>query len=144
MTVANNGSGISEEDQNKLFKPFSKLKDTKKINPNGNGLGLNICKMLCRKLGGDITVSSRPNEWTEFTFWVNVKICEDCDIIDAISSRPAMQVRDLPKSQTKSALTVKTFLAQPERFGALLNGKKYSIICADDVYYNIEALRIVF
>ena len=77
--------------------PFSKLKDTKKINPNGNGLGLNICKMLCRKLGGDITVSSRPNEWTEFTFWVNVKICEDCDIIDAISSRPAMQVRDLPK-----------------------------------------------
>ena len=74
VTVANNGSGISEEDQNKLFKPFSKLKDTKKINPNGNGLGLNICKMLCRKLGGDITVSSRPNEWTEFTFWVNVRI----------------------------------------------------------------------
>jgi hypothetical protein len=55
-----------------------------------------------------------------------------------------MQVRDLPKSQTKSGLTVKTFLAQPERFGALLNNKKYSIICADDVYYNIEALRIVF
>ena len=100
--------------------------------------------MLCRKLGGDITVSSRLNDWTEFTFWVNVKICVDCDINDAISPRPVMQVRDLPQSQTKSALTVKTFLAQPERFGALLNGKKYSIICADDVYYNIEALRIVF
>ena len=35
-------------------------------------------------------------------------------------------------------------MAQPERFGALLNGRKLSIICADDVYYNIEALRIVF
>jgi hypothetical protein len=39
---------------------------------------------------------------------------------------------------------MKTFLAQNERFGALLNTKKLSIICVDDVYYNIEALRIVF
>ena len=79
-----------------------------------------------------------------FTFWVNVKLCSDCNIHDALSERPNMQVRDLPESQTKSALTLRTFLAQPERFGALLNGRKLSIICADDVYYNIEALRIVF
>jgi hypothetical protein len=114
------------------------------MNPNGSGLGLNICKELCKKLGGDISVKSRPGDWTEFTFWVNVKLCLDCDINDVLSARPIMQVRDLPKSRTKSALSVKMFLSQPERFGALLNGKKLSIICADDVYYNIEALRIVF
>ena len=114
------------------------------MNPNGSGLGLNICKELCKKLGGDISVKSRPGDWTEFTFWVNVKLCLDCDIYDVLSVRPIMQVRDLPERRTKSALSVKTFLSQPERFGALLNGKKLSIICADDVYYNIEALRIVF
>ena len=114
------------------------------MNLNGNGLGLNICKELCKKLGGDILVRSRPGDWTVFTFWVNVKLCSDCNINDALSDRPNMLVRDLPESQTKSALTLKTFLTQPERFGALLNGRKLSIICADDVYYNIEALRIVF
>ena len=33
---------------------------------------------------------------------------------------------------------------QSIKFGTLASGKKLSIICADDVYYNLEALRIVF
>ena len=51
-----NGPGISENDIKKLFKPFSTLADNSKLNPNGNGLGLNICKMICKNLGGDINV----------------------------------------------------------------------------------------
>ena len=90
VIVADNGPGISEEDQQKLFKPFTKLKDTNKINPNGAGLGLNICKMICRNLGGDIEVSSRPEDWTEFTFWVNVRSYVDCDIDDAFTPRTTM------------------------------------------------------
>ena len=55
-----------------------------------------------------------------------------------------MRVRDLPEGHTKSALTTKKFLKQNERLGPLLEGKLLSIICADDVYYNLETLRIVF
>jgi CheY-like chemotaxis protein len=33
---------------------------------------------------------------------------------------------------------------KPITFGTLAQGKKLSIICADDVYYNLEALKIVF
>jgi signal transduction histidine kinase len=88
--LRNDGTGISDEDQQKLFKPFSKLKDANKINLNGTGLGLNICKMICRNLGGDIEVSSRPEDWTEFTFWVNVRSYVDCDIDDAFTPRRIM------------------------------------------------------
>lgn len=36
-------------------------------------------------------------------------------------------------------------MSQPVSFGSFLSkGKKLSIICADDVYYNLEALKIIF
>lgn len=96
--MADNRPRISDEDQLNLFKPFSRLRDDKKINSNGSGLGLNICKELCKKLGGDISVKSLPGDWTEFTFWVNVELCSNCDINDAFSPRSNMHVRDLPES----------------------------------------------
>ena len=86
VNVANNGPGISEEDQRKLLKPFIKLKDTNKINLNGAGLGWNIFKKICRDLGGDIEVSSRPEDWTKFTFWVNVRSNVDYEIADVYAA----------------------------------------------------------
>ena len=72
ISVFDNGPGISSDDKAKLFKPFSKLLANSKLNPNGNGLGLNICKMICQNLGGDIEVNSDGSSWTEFKFWVKV------------------------------------------------------------------------
>jgi signal transduction histidine kinase len=43
------------------------------MNPNGIGLGLYICKLLCRALGGNIKCISTPGEKTEFTFYVRAK-----------------------------------------------------------------------
>ena len=60
LTVGDNGPGISEQELHKLFRPFSKLKEHTNLNPNGNGLGLSICKLLCKKLGGDVIVRSEP------------------------------------------------------------------------------------
>ena len=82
ISVHDNGPGIALEDQSKLFKPFSKLEAHKKLNPNGNGLGLSICKLICNGLDGDIIVDSRVGKWTQFTFWVKVKLADnlDCDL----------------------------------------------------------------
>jgi K+-sensing histidine kinase KdpD len=37
-----------------LFKFFGKLSDPKKINKNGMGLGLTICKLIVEKLNGEL------------------------------------------------------------------------------------------
>ena len=50
VSVTDNGPGITAIDQKKLFKPFSKLSRNEELNPNGIGLGLNICKMICMNL----------------------------------------------------------------------------------------------
>jgi signal transduction histidine kinase len=54
ISVFDNGPGISPADKSKLFKPFSKLAAHSHLNPNGSGLGLSICKLICQSLGGDI------------------------------------------------------------------------------------------
>lgn len=41
------GIGIKESDKAKLFKTFGKLQDSKDINKNGLGLGLNISQLIC-------------------------------------------------------------------------------------------------
>ena len=45
ISVKDTGLGISDEDQSKLFKSFSKVSDDK-INPRGIGLGLMISHKL--------------------------------------------------------------------------------------------------
>jgi len=48
------------------------LKDNKGINSRGTGLGLNICKNLIEKMGGDVTVESEGVDQGT-TFIVNLR-----------------------------------------------------------------------
>ena len=58
VTVADTGTGIPEEYQDKVFDPFF---TTKKA---GTGLGLSICYSIVKAHDGDISVKSRPGEGT--------------------------------------------------------------------------------
>ena len=59
--ISDNGPGIPEELQEKIFVPFF---TTKK---DGSGIGLSISQQIIRALGGTISVSSQPNLETAFT-----------------------------------------------------------------------------
>ena len=50
ISVKDDGEGISEEDQNKLFKLFGKIHKTHFKNKKGCGLGLTICKKITKKM----------------------------------------------------------------------------------------------
>ncbi|MBX9573033.1 MAG: hypothetical protein K2X77_29320 [Candidatus Obscuribacterales bacterium] len=61
------GPGISEDDQKKLFKPFSQVGQDDEIKRSGTGLGLMICKQIVTAHGGSIGCTSKPQEGA--TFW---------------------------------------------------------------------------
>jgi two-component system, NtrC family, sensor kinase len=61
--VTDTGSGISEENLNKIFTPFFSTKPHGK----GTGLGLAICRGIIERLGGRISVTSDVGEATTFT-----------------------------------------------------------------------------
>lgn len=66
--VQDDGDGINEEDKPKLFKLFGKLKQTERVNMNGIGLGLNICKQICELFEGMIDVDSEIGVGSKFYF----------------------------------------------------------------------------
>lgn len=67
VTVRDSGIGMTEEQQAVLFHDFVQVhgKDGRRF--GGTGLGLAISCRLCRMLGGDVTVASRPGEGSMFT-----------------------------------------------------------------------------
>lgn len=66
ISVRDDGKGISEEEQEKLFTRYYRGTNTKE-KPEGSGLGLAIAKQIVSLHGGEISVKSRVGEGTEFT-----------------------------------------------------------------------------
>lgn len=67
IQVADTGIGMSAEEQQKLFKEFSRIKNAKTANILGSGLGLSILKRLAEMYNGNISVESEPDKGTTFT-----------------------------------------------------------------------------
>lgn len=67
LTVQDEGPGISEEDQEKLYRKFQKLSATPTGGESSTGLGLSIVKTLVEKMGGSITCKSKLGEGTAFS-----------------------------------------------------------------------------
>lgn len=65
VIVADQGKGIAEEDQARIFDKFERVDPSE---PGGTGLGLYIARRLARAMGGDIAVDSAPGQGARFTF----------------------------------------------------------------------------
>lgn len=68
VAVADNGIGIPEEDQARLFSQFFRGESAQVREQTGWGLGLSIVKKLVEAQGGDVSCQSRPGEGSTFTF----------------------------------------------------------------------------
>jgi two-component system, NtrC family, sensor kinase len=67
LAVADNGIGMTAEQQAKLFEDFSQADRTTAQRFGGTGLGLAITRKLARMMGGDVTVTSEPGKGSVFT-----------------------------------------------------------------------------
>ena len=67
-TITDTGIGMTDEQLSKLFQPFSQVNQNINRHHSGTGLGLVISKKLVEQMGGEISVESKSNEGTSFSY----------------------------------------------------------------------------
>jgi signal transduction histidine kinase len=86
LTIADNGCGISPEQQEHLFQPFNTNK------PNGNGLGLVITRKLLAMMDSDIEFDSQPKQGTRVT--ISLPISSEAESLTTEIAGVAVQATD--------------------------------------------------
>lgn len=66
--VSDNGIGIPEEDQERVFERFYRVDKARSRDSGGTGLGLSIVKHLVERNGGSVSVESHPGAGSHFHF----------------------------------------------------------------------------
>jgi adenylate cyclase len=67
FAVRDTGIGMTAEQLAKLFQEFSQADSLTARRYGGTGLGLAITRKLARMMGGDVTVTSKPDKGSVFT-----------------------------------------------------------------------------
>lgn len=80
VTVTDTGIGMDEAAMEKLFTSFNQVDSRRNRMENGLGLGLAISQALVQKMGGAITVKSRPGKGTIVKFVIPQKVVEEMPI----------------------------------------------------------------
>ena len=67
LTVSDNGIGIPQEHQQRIFERFYRVDKSRSKQTGGTGLGLSIVKHIVERHGGVISLQSEPEKGTTIT-----------------------------------------------------------------------------
>lgn len=92
LEVADQGIGLTPEQQAGLFRVFSQVDESFTRKHGGSGLGLAISKRLARLMGGDIGVTSEAGVGS--TFWVTARLkrAVGADFINGSDTEPMREM----------------------------------------------------
>lgn len=95
LTVQDNGIGMSEEFQKKIFEPFEREEDVKIGRIQGTGLGMSIAKNIVELMMGNIKVESEKGKGSTFRITINLRLNEKQEEkIDRLAGLPVLVVDD--------------------------------------------------
>lgn len=112
VSVTDTGSGISQEDQPKVFDKFKQVGEIFTDKPQGTGLGLPICKQIIEHHGGNIWVESKLERGSTFSFSIPIKNASPTNEFDKIINLDSLvrQLQEHSTSNTNIANKQKTIL----------------------------------
>ena len=94
--VSDTGIGIREEDQKLLFESFSRLDTKKNSSVEGTELGLAITKRLVEGMNGELALTSKYGEGSEFSFFIPQGVAEWEPIVHLMHSKRSYHLLLIP------------------------------------------------
>ncbi|MDK1030050.1 MAG: PAS domain-containing protein, partial [Anaerolineae bacterium] len=104
ITVWDNGIGISNKDQKRLFKPFVQLDSSLSRESTGSGLGLALVSQMARLYGGRLAVDSAPDKGSRFTITLPWKPAQQS------SPKATVKTKEVPTAPVQSDRNGQTIL----------------------------------
>jgi CheY-like chemotaxis protein len=133
VSIQDEGAGISEEDQAKLFSSFVQIRPGTIQKGQGSGLGLSFCKQMVEFHGGVISVKSLEGHGSKFEFTIPfpVPLSSELGKVDCIE--PASSVSRGPLVVTRRETKDYGIKGQPYDIEAQIQETERANLCSISV-----------
>ena len=134
ITVADNGIGMSQEFQQRIFEPFERERTSTVSKVEGSGIGMGIVKKLVGLMGGTVEVESRIGVGSTFTVTIPCRIASEDETQAKRETNPSDQkclcgTRILLTEDNDLNAEIATELLQEE--GCTVDRAKDGVECVD-------------
>ncbi len=157
FAVHDEGPGISQVEQARLFSKFARGKAAKSGKVSGAGLGLAVCRNLAEKMGGSATVES--DEGAGATFYLRLPLEEsaalapdplEVDVVEGeVPPASALIVEDQEFNRIGLVATLRKMAVEAEAVGSAeealerLGNHSYDLILVDWELPGMSGLELV-
>ncbi len=135
FAVIDNGPGIAEEDQARIFEPFIQAEGPGA--KEGTGLGLTISREFVQLMGGALALQSAPGQGANFHFTVAVQVAEEAPAAsedEAQTLQPQQRRRILVADDNADGCMLLESLLKPLGFEVAVVGDGVQALAMVDVW----------
>ncbi len=136
FTIIDSGVGISEEEVERVFKPFERVRRPGVPNQPGTGLGLTITQLLTEILGGDLSLA--PNDRGGTSFEVRIMMSEPNEM--PLQTEPSKQIIGY-RGENKALLIVDDDPSHRGLVNDLLSPLNFTVLEAHSAELCMDILR---
>ncbi|MGH8368403.1 MAG: ATP-binding protein, partial [Pseudomonas sp.] len=135
LQVEDSGMGIGEEDQKRLFSPFTQASNNDQSARSGSGLGLVISRTLCEMMGGRLTLDSTLGQGTR----IDVRL--DLTTLEPLADNALVEDEPTVMSHALNILVIDDYPANRQLLTQQLNYLGHRVEDAEDGAHGLRAWR---